>query len=216
MNGDPVSVREAVYSVIGTRRDVRRRFLGDPVPGDVIDRVLRAAHQAPSVGLSQPWDFLLVTDEALRRRVAAHVEQQRRVFAASLSSARGSDFDRLKIQAILDAPLNVVVTSTLERGGVRVLGRHLQPETAAYSTCLAIENLWLAARVEGLGVGWVSFYEPAELSAVLELPPHVSPIAYLCIGWVEEFDAEPELAQAGWASPRPLRLGGPSRALGAT
>ena len=224
MNGDPVpagedvslrlamreavssrlAMRDAVYSVIGSRRDVRRRFLGDPVPPEVVDRVLRAAHQAPSVGLSQPWDFLLVTDEAVRRRIAAHVEEQRRVFAASLTSARGSDFDRLKIQAILDAPLNVVVTSTLERGGVRVLGRHIQPETAAYSTCLAIENLWLAARAEGLGVGWVSFYQPTDLSALLDLPPHVSPIAYLCIGWVEEFDARPELAQAGWASPRPL------------
>ena len=199
-----LAMREAVYSVIGSRRDVRRRFLGDPVPRDVVDRVLLAAHQAPSVGLSQPWDFLLVTDDAVRRRVAAHVEEQRRVFAASLTSSRGSDFDRLKIQAILDAPLNLVVTSTLERGGVRVLGRHIQPETAAYSTCLAIENLWLAARAEGLGVGWVSFYEPGELSALLDLPPHVTPIAYLCIGWVEDFDAEPELAQAGWASPRPL------------
>jgi nicotinate-nucleotide--dimethylbenzimidazole phosphoribosyltransferase len=200
---DPAE-RAAFAKVIESRRDVRRRFLPDPVPQDVVERVLEAAHHAPSVGLSQPWDFLLITDVATRRRVAAHVEDQRLAFAASLSAPRGRHFDRLKVEAILDAPLSIVVTSTLERGGTRVLGRHTQPETAAYSTCLAIENLWLAARVEGLGVGWVSFYEPAVLSSILALPDHVSPLAYLCVGWVDEFDAEPELAREGWAAPRPL------------
>ena len=206
MTGDAFddATRAALYRVIESRRDVRRRFLPDPVPDDVLRRVLQAAHHAPSVGLSQPWDFLLLTDRDHRSRVAEHVEQQRRRFSESLSGPRSRHFDRLKVEAILDAPLNLVVTSTLERGGARVLGRHLQPETAAFSTCLAVENLWLAARAEGLGVGWVSFYEPERLAAILELPPHVSPLAYLCIGWVEGFDSEPELASAGWASPRPL------------
>lgn len=198
------ATRAGLYRVIEGRRDVRRRFVRDPVPPDVLMRVLEAAHHAPSVGLSQPWDFLLISDTDLRQRVARHVESHRREFAATLSVPRGTHFDRLKVEAILDAPLNMVVTSTLERGGARVLGRHLQPETAAYSSCLAVQNLWLAARAEGLGVGWVSFYEPAELSRILELPSHVDPLAYLCIGWVEEFDPEPELARAGWASPRPL------------
>ena len=198
------ATRAALYRVIGARRDVRRRFLPDPVPAEVIERVLQAAHHAPSVGLSQPWDFLLVTDPAVRGRVAGHVEAQRRRFAESLTGPRARHFDRLKVEAILDAPLNVAVTSTLERGGARVLGRQLQPETAAFSTCLAVENMWLAARAEGLGVGWVSFYEPDQLSAILGLPPHASPLAYLCVGWVEGFDPEPELAMAGWASPRPL------------
>jgi nicotinate-nucleotide--dimethylbenzimidazole phosphoribosyltransferase len=196
--------RDALWRVFEARRDVRRRFLPEQVRDDVMQRVLRAAHMAPSVGLSQPWDFLLITDTATKRRVVEHVEEQRRKFSASLSAARAQHFDRLKIEAILSAPLNVVVTSTLERGGARVLGRHAQPETATYSTCLAIENLWLAARAEGLGVGWVSFYKPAELAAILGLPRHVSPVAYLCVGYVESFDTEPELALEGWASPRPL------------
>ena len=169
--------RDALYRVIELRRDVRRRFLPDPVPEEVLQRVLAAAHHAPSVGLSQPWDFLLIGDPGTRRRVAAHVEEQRLRFAASLGAPRARDFDRLKVEAILDAPLNLVVTSTLERGGARVLGRQLQPETAAFSTCLAIENLWLAARAEGLGVGWVSFYAVDRLAAILELPPPVTPPA---------------------------------------
>lgn len=197
-------VRDAFWQVIAGRRDVRRRFRPEAVPDEVIMRVLEAANRAPSVGLSQPWDFLLLRDLTVRKRVADHVETKRRAFAESLSAARGRHFDRLKVEAILDAPLNVVVTSTIERGGSRVLGRQTQPETASYSTCLAIENLWLAARVEGLGVGWVSFFDPHELAEILSLPPHVDPIAYLCMGWVESFDAEPELALEGWASPRPL------------
>ncbi len=199
-----VEVRDAFWQVVTGRRDVRRRFKADPVPDDVIMRVLEAANRAPSVGLSQPWDFLLLTDMEIRKRVADHVESKRRAFAEALSGARGRHFDRLKVEAILDAPLNIVVTSTLERGGSRVLGRQTQPETAAYSTCLAIENLWLAARVEGLGVGWVSFLDTGELRRILSLPPHVDPIAYLCVGWVDGFDPEPELALEGWASPRPL------------
>jgi nicotinate-nucleotide--dimethylbenzimidazole phosphoribosyltransferase len=199
-----MAAREMFQRIIEGRRDVRRRFLPDPIPEEVLNRVLTAAHHAPSVGLSQPWDFVLITDPATRGHVASHVEAHRRSFASSLSSARNKRFDHLKIEAIMDAPLNVVVTSTLERGGARVLGRHSQPQTAAYSTCLAIENLWLAARVEGLGVGWVSFYDPAELATIVGLPSHVTPIAYLCVGWVEGFDAEPELALQGWAAPRPL------------
>jgi nicotinate-nucleotide--dimethylbenzimidazole phosphoribosyltransferase len=196
--------RLTLRRIIEARRDVRRRFLPTAVPDDVLDRVLQAAHKAPSVGLSQPWDFLILTDTALRDRVAAHVEEERQRFAASLPAARARTFDNLKIEAIRESPLNLVVTSTLERGGAHVLGRFTQPEMAHYSTCLAIENLWLTARAEGLGVGWVSFYRPAVLSALLGLPSHVVPIAYLCVGYVAEFDPAPELALRGWAKPRPL------------
>jgi nicotinate-nucleotide--dimethylbenzimidazole phosphoribosyltransferase len=196
--------RAALRQIIDARRDVRRRFLPTPVPDDVLDRVLQAAHRAPSVGLSQPWDFLVLTDPALRRQVAAHVEEERRRFADSLPAARARTFAGLKVEAILESPLNLVVTSTLERGGAHVLGRFTQPEMAHYSTCLAIENLWLTARAEGLGVGWVSFYRPAVLSGLLGLPAHAVPIAYLCVGYVEEFDPAPELALRGWAKPRPL------------
>ena len=196
--------RQALRDIIDARRDVRRRFLPTPVPDDVLGRVLEAAHRAPSVGLTQPWDFLVLTDATIRADVAAHVEQERRRFAASLPSGRAKTFDDLKVEAILESPLNLVVTSTLERGGAHVLGRFTQPQMAHYSTVLAVENLWLTARAEGLGVGWVSFYRPATLATILNLPNHVEPIAYLCLGYVEEFDPAPELALRGWASPRPL------------
>jgi nicotinate-nucleotide--dimethylbenzimidazole phosphoribosyltransferase len=196
--------REALRRIIEARRDVRRRFLPTAVPDDVLDRILQAAHQAPSVGLSQPWDFLVLTDPTVRAHVAAHVEEERERFAASLPAARARTFDTLKVEAIRESPLNLVVTSTLERGGAHVLGRFTQPEMAHYSTCLAVENLWLTARAEGLGVGWVSFYRPQVLSAILGLPGHVVPIAYLCVGYVGEFDPAPELAMRGWAKPRPL------------
>jgi nicotinate-nucleotide--dimethylbenzimidazole phosphoribosyltransferase len=196
--------RQALRRIIDARRDVRRRFLTTAVPDEVLDRVLEAAHKAPSVGLSQPWDFLILTDPAVRARVGEHVEEERRRFAASLPASRSRAFSDLKVEAIREAPLNLVVTSTLERGGAHVLGRYTQPEMAHYSTCLAIENLWLTARAEGLGVGWVSFYRPSVLTTILGLPSHVTPIAYLCVGYVEEFDPEPELALRGWAKARPL------------
>jgi nicotinate-nucleotide--dimethylbenzimidazole phosphoribosyltransferase len=196
--------RHALRQIIDARRDVRRRFLATAVPDEVLDRVLQAAHKAPSVGLSQPWDFLILTDPTVRSHVAAHVEEERQRFAASLPASRARAFNDLKVEAIRGAPLNLVVTSTLERGGAHVLGRYTQPEMAHYSTCLAIENLWLTARAEGLGVGWVSFYRPSVLSTILGLPRHVVPIAYLCIGYVGEFDPAPELALRGWARPRPL------------
>jgi nicotinate-nucleotide--dimethylbenzimidazole phosphoribosyltransferase len=196
--------RATLRNIIDARRDVRRRFLSAPVPDDVMDRVLQAAHAAPSVGLSQPWDFLVLTDRAVRDQVADHVEEERLRFAASLPPSRARTFKDLKVEAIRESPMNLVVTSTLERGGAHVLGRFTQPEMAHYSTCLAVENLWLTARAEGLGVGWVSFYRPAVLSSILGLPAHAVPIAYLCVGYVEEFDPTPELQLRGWAKRRPL------------
>jgi nicotinate-nucleotide--dimethylbenzimidazole phosphoribosyltransferase len=198
------AARESLRQIIEARRDVRRRFLPMPVPDDVLDRLLQAAHRAPSVGLSQPWDFLILTDRRVKDHVAEHVEDERLRFAASLPAARARTFADLKVEAIRESPMNLVVTSTLERGGAHVLGRFTQPEMAHYSTCLAVENLWLTARAEGLGVGWVSFYRPAVLSSLLGLPAHVVPIAYLCVGYVEEFDVAPELQLRGWAARRPL------------
>jgi nicotinate-nucleotide--dimethylbenzimidazole phosphoribosyltransferase len=198
------ATKAALQAVIAARRDVRRRFRPDPVPADVIERVLAAAHRAPSVGLTQPWDFLLITDPATKGAVATHVEHERQRFAESLPAARARTFSDLKVEAIKESPLNIVVTSTLERGGAHVLGRFTQPEMAHYSTTLAVGNLWLTARAEGLGVGWVSFYRPQVLSDILGLPPHAAPIAYLCVGYVDEFDPAPELALRGWAKPRPL------------
>jgi nicotinate-nucleotide--dimethylbenzimidazole phosphoribosyltransferase len=193
-----------IFDAIRTRRDVRSGFTLQPVPNDVLTRVLDAAHHAPSVGFSQPWDFLVLHDVALRERVQRVVHRERDRYAASLPLARAAAFARLKVEAILDTPVNVVVTSDPTRGGRHVLGRSSQPQMSAFSTACAVQNLWLAARAEGLGVGWVSFFDERELSGLLGLPPHVEIVAYLCVGYVEEFADEPELATAGWARRRPL------------
>ena len=200
----PADQLAAVYRVIDERRDVRQGFLADPIPDGVLERVLAAAHRAPSVGFSQPWDFILITDPVRRTRIKALAERSRDDFAASLPAARARAFDRLKIEAILQTPLNIVVTCDPTRGGRHTLGRHVQPQTAAYSSVLAVANLWLAARAEGLGVGWVSFFDERELAAELGLPPHLEVIAYLCVGYVAGFAAGPELELAGWARRRPL------------
>jgi nicotinate-nucleotide--dimethylbenzimidazole phosphoribosyltransferase len=194
----------AVYRVIEERRDVRQGFLPDPVPGEVLARVLAAAHHAPSVGFSQPWDFVLITDRARRERIAALAQRRRDEFAAGLPAARARAFDRLKTESILDTPLNIAVTCDRTRGGRHTLGRQTQPQTAAYSSVLAVAGLWLAARAEGLGVGWVSFFDERELAAELGLPDHIEVVAYLCVGYVREFAPEPELALSGWARRRPL------------
>jgi nicotinate-nucleotide--dimethylbenzimidazole phosphoribosyltransferase len=196
--------RAAVYRVIEERRDVRRDFLPDPIPPDVLERVLAAAHRAPSVGFSQPWDFIIIADPERRARIKALAERAREDFAAALPAARARAFDRLKTEAILQAPVNIVVTCDPTRGGRHTLGRHVQPQTAAYSSVLAVANLWLAARAEGLGVGWVSFFSERELAAELGLPPHLEVVAYLCVGYVASFAPEPELELAGWARRRPL------------
>jgi nicotinate-nucleotide--dimethylbenzimidazole phosphoribosyltransferase len=203
-NSFPEDQRAAVYRVIEERRDVRRDFVPDPIPAEVLERVLAAAHRAPSVGFSQPWDFIVIADASRRARIKALAERSRDDFAASLPAARARAFDRLKTEAILQTPVNIVVTCDPTRGGRHTLGRHAQPQTAAYSSVLAVANLWLAARAEGLGVGWVSFFSERELAAELGLPPHLEVVAYLCLGYVSSFAPEPELAQAGWARRRPL------------
>ncbi len=191
--------------MLHSRRDVRSGFLPDrPVPDDVLHRVLAAAHAAPSVGFSQPWDFLLLRDRAVRGRVHAHVAAARAAYAASLPAARAAAFRELKVEAILDTPLNIAVTCDPTRGGRHTLGRHTQPSMAPYSAVGAVQNLWLAARAEGLGVGWVSFGDERAMARELGLPAHMELVAYLCVGYVKGFAAEPELASAGWARRRPL------------
>jgi len=195
---------EAVYRVIHERRDIRNDFLSDELPTEVLTRILEAAHTAPSVGFSQPWDFLVLRDEERRQAVHDLAVRQRRAYAASLPKARAKAFAALKIESILDTPVNIVVTCDPTRGGRHTLGRYTQPMMAPFSTCLAVENLWLAARAEGLGVGWVSFFDERELAETLGLPEHLQIVAYLCVGYVKRFPSEPELAGAGWAKRRPL------------
>lgn len=195
---------EAFYRLVAARRDVRNGFLPAAVSDDVLTRILTAAHQAPSVGLSQPWDFIVLRDRAVLTRLHVLAREQQEVYAASLPWPRARAFRELKVEAILDTPLSIVVTCDRTRGGRNVLGRHSQPQMAAYSTACAVQNLWLAARAEGIGVGWVSFFDERELAAALALPPHLEVVAYLCVGHVEAFPPAPELALSGWARRRPL------------
>ncbi|MFJ4916424.1 nicotinate-nucleotide--dimethylbenzimidazole phosphoribosyltransferase [Streptomyces sp. NPDC088726] len=196
--------REAVLRVMRERRDIRNGFRSDPVPHEVLLRVLEAAHTAPSVGHSQPWDFVVIRSAETRRSMHELAQRQRDAYAKSLPKARAKQFKELKIEAILDTPVNIVVTADPTRGGRHTLGRHTQPQMAPYSSALAVENLWLAARAEGLGVGWVSFFDEREMVRSLGLPEHLEVVAYLCVGYVDEFPEEPELMQAGWSKRRPL------------
>lgn len=196
--------RAAVHRVMRDRRDIRKGFRTDPIPHEVLLRVLEAAHTAPSVGHSQPWDFVVIRSEETRRTMHELAARQREAYAKSLPKARAKQFKELKIEAILDTPVNIVVTADPTRGGRHTLGRHTQPQMAPYSSALAVENLWLAARAEGLGVGWVSFFDEREMVRTLGLPEHLEVVAYLCIGYVDEFPDEPELMQAGWSKRRPL------------
>ena len=197
-------MRDAVHRVMRERRDIRNGFRPDPIPHEVLIRVLEAAHTAPSVGYSQPWDFVVIRSAKTRARMHELAERQREVYAESLPKGRAKQFKELKIEAIVETPVNIVVTADRTRGGRHTLGRHTQPQMAPYSAALAVENLWLAARAEGLGVGWVSFFDEREMVRELGLPEHLDVVAYLCVGYVNEFPAEPELAQAGWARKRPL------------
>ncbi|CAM5235459.1 nicotinate-nucleotide--dimethylbenzimidazole phosphoribosyltransferase [Streptomyces aurantiogriseus] len=196
--------REAVLKVMRERRDIRNGFRSDPIPHEVLLRVLEAAHTAPSVGHSQPWDFVVIRSAETRRAMHELAMRQRDAYAKSLPKGRAKQFKELKIEAILETPVNIVVTADPTRGGRHTLGRHTQPQMAPYSAALAVENLWLAARAEGLGVGWVSFFDEREMVRALGLPEHLEIIAYLCVGYVDEFPDEPELMQAGWAKRRPL------------
>ena len=190
--------RAPFYEVVHRRRDVRAEFTGGPVAPEVLRRVLEAAHAAPSVGLTQPWDFVLVTDDDVRRAFHAHVLEERRVFARSLEGERAERFAGIKIEGILESTLSLVVTYDATRGAPAVLGRHAIADAGLYSVCLAIENLWLACTAEGLGLGWVSFYREAFLAGLLGIPEGVLPVAWLCLGPVRHLEAVPDLERHGW------------------
>ncbi|HLW04053.1 MAG TPA: 5,6-dimethylbenzimidazole synthase [Azoarcus sp.] len=198
------SERAAVYRAIRERRDVRAQFRPDPLPDAVLARLLAAAHHAPSVGFMQPWDFILITDAALRQRVKEGFERENARAAERFGGDRGALYRRLKLEGIQESPLNLCITCDRKRAGPHVLGRNTMLDTDLFSACLAVQNLWLAARAEGVGVGWVSILDADELADLLGLPDGVVPLAYLCLGYVDEFLDEPELARAGWRQRLPL------------
>lgn len=198
------TIDQTLYEVIGRRRDVRAEFTGAPIDDEALGRVLAAAHAAPSVGLSQPWDFIVVESPDTRATFRQHVIDERAVFAATLPPERGATFARIKIEGIQEASVGIVVTYDSTRGAPHVLGRHAIADAGLYSACLAIENLWLAATAEALGVGWVSFYREEFLAALLGIPDHVRPLAWLCVGPVSHFEEVPDLERHGWRERRPL------------
>ena len=191
-----------LYDVIHRRRDVRGQFTGAPVAAEVLDRILTAAHAAPSVGLSQPWDFILVGDGELRAAFHRHVQQERDVFAAGLTGEAADRFARIKIDGVLESSMSIVVTYDADRGSPSVLGRHAIADAGLYSVCLAIQNLWLAATAEELGVGWVSFYREDFLRQLLHIPERIRPVAWLCLGPVTHLEQTPDLERHGWRQRR--------------
>jgi 5,6-dimethylbenzimidazole synthase len=197
--------REAVYKVMRSRRDIRR-FLPQPVPDAVLRRILEMAHLAPSVGFMQPWNFLLIYSPEIRQQVKALFEEvNARELARIEKPGQKELYPRLKLEGILEAPLNIAVTCDGRRDAPFVLGRAPMPQTDLYSTCLAIENLWLAARAEDVGVGWVSILDKQAIEQLLRLPAGVQLVAYLCVGYPTEFRPRPMLEEVGWKNRQPLR-----------
>jgi nicotinate-nucleotide--dimethylbenzimidazole phosphoribosyltransferase len=194
--------REIVHRVIAERRDIRR-FRPDEVPEEVLGRVLEAAHRAPSVGLMQPWRLIVIRELDTRIEVR-RLAQRERLRQGGRFGERAAQFLDQKVEGVVEAPLGICVCCDHGEAGEEILGRGTIPETDVYSTACAIENLWLAARAEGLGVGWVSFYRPADLRALLGIPSRVDPIAYLCVGWPDERPVRPGLEAAGWSARAPL------------
>lgn len=194
----PPRLRRGLYEAIFRRRDIRA-FRSDPVPDEILARVLVAAHHAPSVGFTQPWDFIVVRDLERRREAHRVFERERLKNATQFAGARREKFLSLKLEGILDAPLNLIVTCEPGRFGPGVLGKVAIREVEEYSTCLAVGNLWLAARAEGLGVGWVSILRNDALRKIFAIPRGVIPIAYLCIGYAKSFPRRPLLETAQWA-----------------
>ncbi|PWE33014.1 5,6-dimethylbenzimidazole synthase [Maritimibacter sp. 55A14] len=190
--------RQALYDIIAARRDVRNEFLPDPIAPDLLLRILRAAHAAPSVGFMQPWNFILIRDETRRAQIRDAFATANEEAAAMFPPDRQADYRALKLEGITKAPLNIAVTCDRTRGGKVVLGRTHNRDMDLYSTVCAVQNLWLAARAEGVGVGWVSIFRAEDLRTILGIPDHVEIVAYLCLGHVEELFDKPELAARGW------------------
>ena len=205
-NGFTAEQRAGLYHAIFNRRDVRGQFIADAVPDAVLARVLTAAHFAPSVGFMQPWSFLVVTDPAVKARIHEDFSAANAEAAAMFEDERQAAYRRLKLEGIREAPVTLCITCDRDRCGPVVLGRTHMPAMDLYSTVCAVQNLWLAARAEGLGVGWVSILHPERLRELLGIPERVVPVAYLCLGYVSHFNARPELETSGWRAAAELRI----------
>jgi 5,6-dimethylbenzimidazole synthase len=202
--GLPDSERMGVYHAIHTRRDTRGEFLPDPISDEVLSRLLLAAHHAPSVGFMQPWSFMIIRDKQVKQQVHAHFIKAHHEAALMFSPEQRDTYRSLKLEGILEAPVNICITCDHNRAGPAVIGRTHIPQMDLYSTVCAVQNLWLAARAEGLGLGWVSIFDNDSVARSLGIPDGVTPIAYLCLGKVKGYHPGPELERAGWRRRLPI------------
>lgn len=200
------SDKEAIYKVIAERRDMRH-FLPTPIAPELLTKLLHAAHHAPSVGLMQPWRFIRISDVHLRKKIHAQVNDERMKTAQAIgeyeTTARMAEFMRLKVEGILDCG-ELLVATLCDHREKHIFGRRTLPEMDMASVSCAIQNLWLAARAEGIGMGWVSLFDPVKLATLLNIPSGAKPIAILCLGYVNSFYKEPMLVEEGWAKEKPL------------
>ena len=192
--------KRGLYRAIHERHSVRSQFLPDPIHPDVLARLLLAAHHAPSVGFMQPWDFILIDDPAIKAAVQASFDRENTRASTNYSGDRAALYRTLQLDGIMNSPINLCITCDRSRGGPHVLGRNSIRDSDLFSTCLAVQNLWLAAQVEGIGINWLSIIDPADISAILHLPEHVYPLAYLCMGYASEIPQRGELEAQGWRS----------------
>ncbi len=190
--------KKGLYKAIYSRRDVRSHFTSRTIKDDILSRILNAAHHAPSVGFSQPWNFILIKDITTKKKIKDSFEEEKNRSSKLVEEPKRTKYLSFKLEGILESPINLCVTYDPSKFGPFVIGRSSIPEAGLYSVCCAIQNLWLAARTEGVGLGWVSILSNDTLKEVLELPEHVVPIAYLCLGYVDEFAQKPDLETAGW------------------
>jgi len=195
--------KEAVYKAIYNRRDIRS-FLSTPVPDETITKILDAAHHAPSVGFMQPWNFIIISSERVKEKLAWAADKERRALAIHYDGEKETSFLSLKIEGLKEAPITICVTCDPTRGGSHVLGKNSIPETDMLSTACAIQNMWLAAYAEGLAMGWVSFYKKNDIRDILDIPPHIDPIALISIGYTDNYPEKPILELANWEKRRSL------------
>ena len=190
--------KRGFYKAIYSRRDVRSHFTSKPIKDDILSKILHAAHHAPSVGFSQPWNFILIKDSKTKEKIKESFDIEKNRSSQLVEEPKRSKYLSFKLEGILESPVNLCVTYDPTKFGPFVIGRTSIPEAGLYSVCCAIQNLWLSARTEGIGLGWVSILSNDALKEVLEIPEHVIPVAYLCLGHVDDFAEKPDLQTAGW------------------
>ena len=192
--------REGFYKILFSRRDVRSHFIKKEIPLSTILRIINAAHHAPSVGYSQPWNFIMIKDEDTRKKIKESFlkEHEKAIKLLDNDKIKQTKYKSLKLEGILESNINICVTYDYTRFGPFIIGNTTIPETGIYSVCCAVQNLWLAARAEEIGMGWVSIISNKELKKILKIPKHIKPIAYLCLGYVSEFSIQPDLEKSKW------------------